>query len=195
VTGLGLLLFSCANVFATITTTKTYQLLHAKEPVSSAHASFVATDFTLDDDVEPSTAVRTGRNALRYINAIWRFLISAPTTPTSEELSALKTVQQLDVWNPGEGQLAFLIAYSPVHGLVYQTSPSSLVILTIIPSVTLLLLGVISMYVYLLKDREIIMSEVLHEYNEKFVYPTIAPVKKDAETMTHEAEILDFRWR
>ncbi|KZP01173.1 hypothetical protein CALVIDRAFT_532787 [Calocera viscosa TUFC12733] len=195
IAGLVLLSLAIANVFFTFTTTKSYQLLLAKEPVSSAHASFVAADFTLDDEVEPPQTRWTGTNVSKCFVAAWRFLTSSQAPPTAGEASVMKTVQQLEVWNPGDGQLALLIAYSPVHALAYQIAPNWLVILTIVSSVTLLLFAVVGMYTSLLKDREIIASEVMHEYNDKFVYPTIAPVKKDAETMTHEAEIVDFRWR
>ncbi|KZT61552.1 hypothetical protein CALCODRAFT_506125 [Calocera cornea HHB12733] len=184
-TGLLLLCISIGNTFLTFTTTKSYQLFLAKEPVSSAHASFVAADLTLDEDVAPSETRR--------------FLAGNPASPTPEEISVMKTVQQIEVWNPGEGQVALFMrlfsAYSPVHALTYQVGPNWLVILTIAPSLTLLLFGTVSMYISLLKDRDIIASEVMHEYNDKFVYPNIAPVKKDAATMTHEAEIVDFRWR
>ncbi|KAJ2981492.1 hypothetical protein NUW54_g10867 [Trametes sanguinea] len=45
-------------------------------------------------------------------------------------------------------------------------------------------------YEALLKDKAIIAAEVLHEYDEKFVYPRVNPVRKDAAVMTHESEMV-----
>ncbi|CDO72912.1 hypothetical protein BN946_scf185002.g97 [Trametes cinnabarina] len=46
-------------------------------------------------------------------------------------------------------------------------------------------------YEALLKDKAIIAAEVLHEYDEKFVYPRVNPVRKDAAVMTHESEMVN----
>ncbi|KAG9091800.1 hypothetical protein FRC06_000377 [Ceratobasidium sp. 370] len=67
--------------------------------------------------------------------------------------------------------------------------------------VALILMSVISCQIHvlsqsyegLLKDRRILNAEVMHEYNEKFVYPRIIPVRKDACVMTHEAEMVSWR--
>jgi hypothetical protein len=65
-------------------------------------------------------------------------------------------------------------------------------------------------YEVLVKDKEIIAAEVMHEYNEgvcfiilspvpsivdtgmlQFVYPRVNPIRKDVAVMTHQAETVN----
>lgn len=41
-------------------------------------------------------------------------------------------------------------------------------------------------------DRQTVNSEVMHEYNAKFVAPRVFYARKDASTMTNEAEMIDI---
>ncbi|TFY73371.1 hypothetical protein EWM64_g10643 [Hericium alpestre] len=47
-------------------------------------------------------------------------------------------------------------------------------------------------YEALLKDRAIIAAEVMHEYDTKFVYPRINPIRTDACVQTHQGEIVNI---
>jgi len=50
-------------------------------------------------------------------------------------------------------------------------------------------------YDLLLKDRAILSAEVMNEYDKKFVQPRVFPMRRDASTQTHEAEMVDdFNW-
>lgn len=42
-------------------------------------------------------------------------------------------------------------------------------------------------------DRQTVNSEVMHEYNAKFVAPRVFYARRDASTMTNEAEMIDIR--
>lgn len=44
----------------------------------------------------------------------------------------------------------------------------------------------------MMADRQTVNSEVMHEYNAKFVAPRVFYSRKDASTMTNEAEMIDI---
>lgn len=44
----------------------------------------------------------------------------------------------------------------------------------------------------MMADRQTVNSEVMHEYNAKFVAPRVFYARRDASTMTNEAEIIDI---
>lgn len=52
---------------------------------------------------------------------------------------------------------------------------------------------IVRSFVQLLQDRQTINREVMSEYNTKFVAPRIHYARKDASTMTNEAEMFDYR--
>jgi len=45
-------------------------------------------------------------------------------------------------------------------------------------------------YGYLINDKAILSAELLNEYDQKFVFPRVFPVRHDACTQTHEAEMV-----
>lgn len=45
-------------------------------------------------------------------------------------------------------------------------------------------------YGYLIADKVILSAEVLNEYDQKFVFPRIFPVRRDVSTQTNEAEMV-----
>lgn len=44
----------------------------------------------------------------------------------------------------------------------------------------------------MMADRQTVNSEVMHEYNAKFVAPRVFYARRDASTMTNEAEMIDL---
>lgn len=44
----------------------------------------------------------------------------------------------------------------------------------------------------MMADRQTVNSEVMHEYNAKFVAPRVFYARKDTSTMTNEAEMIDI---
>jgi len=83
--------------------------------------------------------------------------------------------------------------YSPVHSFLWMatTSANWMWMGFVMAVVSFQLRALIRSYEALLKDKAIIAAEVLHEYDEKFVYPRINPIRKDAAVMTHQAEMVN----
>jgi len=101
--------------------------------------------------------------------------------------------QHLEVWTPGELEKELFLIYSPATCFLWMATNSTNWILTF--AVMILVQVQLSMVTHafqaLVKDKEIIAAEVMHEYDEKFVYPRINPVRRDVAVMTHQAEVID----
>jgi len=182
------------NAFYLFSRTKNYHLYLRPDLVSSPHAQFVAKEPEQDLSLVPSSlASRVAAFLFNFLNISWRFLLGIDS-PASI-LHKNGKVQQLDIWIPGEVELALFSIYSPAHALIWRLVTSSNWILVL--ALMLLLSGqfytLTRSYELLIKDRAIISSEVMHEYDEKFVIPRINVVKSDACVMTHEAEVVSYR--
>ena len=140
----------------------------------------------------------------------------------------MSKVQQLEVWIPGELEMTVFCIYSPMHPLLWMatTSANWMFMLVIMAGVgmqvgdllyafrmgadTVSQMRVLTRsYEALIKDKEIIAAEVMHEYNEgvcpsshlalasahtliqQFVYPRVNPIRKDVAVMTHQAETVN----
>ncbi|EKM55495.1 uncharacterized protein PHACADRAFT_195529 [Phanerochaete carnosa HHB-10118-sp] len=191
-----LFLASLINAFYFFTRTRLYQLNMVTDPVSSPHAKFVRREGT----PEPPPPPTRGAFLLSVIKAFWRslslsmrFLLNM-SPPKDRQIASMRydRVQQLEVWTPAEFEMTLLSIYSPVHAFLWMALTSAN---WIILSVIMILVGVqtralTKSYDILIKDRAIISAEVLHEYDEKFVYPRINPLRKDQAVMTHQAEMV-----
>ncbi|KAL6305348.1 hypothetical protein BKA93DRAFT_731179 [Sparassis latifolia] len=207
------LLFAVAilNTMYLFTRTRLYQLNLATEPVSSPHATFVERPRVVrahdDDDDDFGPAKPTSARFMSFFSSafwsLWRaFVISvrfllnfSPSTDrTPARRRRAERLQQLEVWAPGELENVLFAIYSPVHALLWTAVSSAnwMRMLIVMAVVSAQLRAVTYSYEALLKDRTIIAAEVLHEYDEKFVFPRVNPVRKDAAVMTHQAEMVDF---
>ncbi|KAI0636759.1 hypothetical protein C8Q77DRAFT_523030 [Trametes polyzona] len=199
---------SIVNALFLFTRTRVYYLNLASEPVSSPHASFVkrprTPHRTSSDDLVPRRSFLSSLAALlgSFLSALWRgfclslrFLLnlSPPKTRAPQPWEEDQRVQQLEVWTPGELELALFGTYSPVHALLWMalTSANWMMMFLIMFAVGVQTRALSRSYEALLKDKAIIAAEVLHEYDEKFVYPRVNPVRKDAAVMTHESEMVN----
>ncbi|OSD08643.1 hypothetical protein PYCCODRAFT_1401245 [Trametes coccinea BRFM310] len=195
---------SIVNALFLFTRTRTYYLNLASEPVSSPHASFVkrprTPHRTSSDDLLPRRTLAGILSAL--LHALWRGLavsvrfllnLSPPRTRAPQPWEEDERVQQLEVWTPGELEMALFGTYSPVHGLLWMatTSANWMMMFLVMFAVGVQTRALSRSYEALLKDKAIIAAEVLHEYDEKFVYPRVNPVRKDAAVMTHESEMVN----
>ncbi|KAF8760213.1 AAA domain [Rhizoctonia solani] len=162
-----LLLGSLLNTLYLFTTIRTYHLHLRENMVDSPRAKMVQMDMTS----AARSRKATGKSAAN--------------------------VQQLDVWNPGELELSIFTIYSPAHALLWMifSSHTWFVALILMAFISGQIFVLTRSYEGLLKDRRILQGEVMHEYNEKFVYPRVMPVRKDACVMTHEAEMVSWRDR
>lgn len=191
-----LFLTSFVNTFYFFTRTRLYQLNMATDPVSSPHAKFVRRE----DTPEPPPPPKRGAFLLAILRGAWRafavsvrFLLNM-SPPKDRQVASMRyeRVQQLEVWTPGEFEMTLFSIYSPVHAFLWMA----------LNSANWIILGMIMFFVgvqtraltksfdILIKDNAIISTEVLHEYNEKFVYPRINPIRKDQAVMTHQAEMV-----
>ncbi|KAI8989644.1 hypothetical protein BD414DRAFT_414315 [Trametes punicea] len=199
---------SIINTFVLFTRTRIYYLNLVAEPVSSPHASFVkrprTPHRTSSDDHVPRRSLPSTLSSLlgALLYALWRGLsvsvrfllnLSPPKTRPPQPWEEDERVQQLEVWTPRELELALFGTYSPVHALLWMatTSANWMMMFLIMFAVGVQTRALSRSYEALLKDRAIIAAEVLHEYDEKFVYPRVNPVRKDAAVMTHESEMVD----
>jgi len=190
-----LILISVLNATYLFTRIRYYHLFSRTSLVNSPSAEFIdRDDLNFNEHTEPPTVLsRLLAQIVHLFGISWSFLMG--TQPPSPPAKTSKKVQRLSVWSPGKGELELFIIYSPLHAFLWQAvSPGNWIMI-------FFLLGLASGQLFLLeqwysrlvKDREIIASEVLHEYDQKFVYPHIMRVRRDASTMTNEAETIIFR--
>ncbi|KAL4254114.1 hypothetical protein ABKN59_002459 [Abortiporus biennis] len=194
------------NALYLFTRTRVYQLALASDPVASPHASFVARSKTpshsSDDHQQPQSKFKLIFSILsgfwRAIIISTRFLLNLSPPKTQERTtfgsSRSERVQQLEVWNPGELEMALFAIYSPVHALLWMavTSANWMWLMFVMGVTSVQLRALTKSFEALVKDRGIISAEMLHEYDEKFVYPRINPIRKDAAVMTHQAEMVNI---
>ncbi|TFY71200.1 hypothetical protein EVG20_g1812 [Dentipellis fragilis] len=102
-------------------------------------------------------------------------------------------VQELEVWTPGDFELMLFSVYSPVHALLWMcwNSGNWIKMAFVMAGVGIQLRIMTQTYEALLKDRGIIAAEVMHEYDQKFVYPRVNPIRSDASVQTHEGEVVN----
>ncbi|KAG8957234.1 hypothetical protein FRC03_010355 [Tulasnella sp. 419] len=191
-----LLFIGCmANAAYVFTKFKPYHLHLRKDPINSPNATVIATDLNLEQREKPPFTQRAVRFTRQVVVRSFRFLIgSAPVKEDEEELDGLTRIQQLDVWTPPEMELGLFCVYSPVHTLMYSVMGWNnwITVFIIMGGLSLMLYGLVSWYEQLVKDRALLMAEVMYEYDHKFVYPRINVIKRDACVMTNEAEVVDF---
>jgi len=138
-------------------------------------------------DSSPATS-----SPLRYLTTAIR---SAASRSHPDEH---RDVWELRVWDPKELNLELFTFFSPGHVLVYwlflpttalDPRPSVTVVTSILISALLSLqLGVLRKFFnQQAKDNRIINKEVLHEYDTKFVHPTINRPVRNVSTQTRES--------
>ncbi|KAF7304893.1 hypothetical protein MKEN_01203600 [Mycena kentingensis (nom. inval.)] len=191
---LGLIAASVLNALYLFTRVKLYRLHLRPDPVSSPNAKFVAAQL----DFQPLAPAPLTRRVLKMLwfgfSTSWRFLLGLQL-PVRDPPPPPKVarVQQLEVWTPGEFESMLFNIYSPAQALLWSATGSSNWISTVI------IMGFVGgqtavlthFFKTLVKDKEIIATEVLNEYNSGFVYPRINPIRKDVAVQTHQSEIVN----
>lgn len=124
---------SLLNAFYVFTQTRMYQLTLATDPVASPHAKFVPRDRTpqKEEVSKPSSRAALLLTVLahmyRAFTISFRFLLNM-TPPKDKQLprnGSVERVQQLQVWTPGEIEMALFALYSPVHALLWMALTSA----------------------------------------------------------------------
>ena len=127
---------SVLNTLYLFTRTKTYHLTLASDLVSSPHASFVKRPRTPHRQSSKellgpprSAFALAGAFVLSCLAALWRGLVvstrfllnlSPPKAKPPKPWEEDERVQQLEVWTPGELELALFGLYSPVHAMLWM---------------------------------------------------------------------------
>jgi len=206
-----LLIASTLNALHLFSRTRTYQL-HRRtraDPVNSMHTTFVPSprrdsEAASDEPVPKSTFAGRIVGVLLYVLlALWRVLVSmvrfllgwsaaSPSTSSTPQGVPAEAIQRLEMWVPGELERTLLGVYSPVHALLWMcTGSTNWVLMCVVMCVVGVQTGtLIEAYEGLVKDKAILAAEVMHEYNEGFVYPKVNPVRRDVAVMTHESEMV-----
>ncbi|TFK29946.1 hypothetical protein FA15DRAFT_630701 [Coprinopsis marcescibilis] len=182
-----------ANVAYLFTRTRKYHFHSRQDPISSPNAKFVSKDW--DQVKTPPRALWKRILSFTWWGFVsfWRFLLNMqPPLPTMKNASPATRVQELEVWSPGELNLRIFSLWSPVHAFLWlaTTSTNWIPMLISMGLLTITLNVLIFTYETLIRDKEVIAAEVMHEYNQGFVYPRIMPVRHDVGVMTHESEIV-----
>ncbi|CAE6445160.1 unnamed protein product [Rhizoctonia solani] len=195
-----LLLGSLLNALYLFTTVRTYHLHLRDNMVDSPRAKMVHMDMTSaarDMDTQPPSSLvwRVVRGLGTHMASAWRLVLGSRAGKSTSR--SANNVQQLDMWNPGELELSLFSVYSPAHALLWMifSSHTWFVALILMVAISGQIFALTRSYEGLIKDRRIIQGEVMNEYNEKFVYPRVMPVRKDACVMTHEAEMVSWNDR
>ncbi|KAH8106834.1 hypothetical protein BXZ70DRAFT_252616 [Cristinia sonorae] len=188
---------SILNTLYLFSRTRLYQLNLATDPVASPHAAFVSRQSPTHQPAPSSPLFIT------LLKSFWRaFVVSVRfllnlSPPKDRQTSANgaghEKVQQLEMWMPGDLEMTLFAIYSPVHALLWMalTGANWMLMGIIMGVVGMQLQALTRSYEALIKDKAIIAKEVLHEYDEKFVYPRINPIRRDASVMTHQAEMVN----
>ncbi|KAF8902131.1 hypothetical protein CPB84DRAFT_1776689 [Gymnopilus junonius] len=185
--------FSIFNVYNLCTRTRSYKFHRRNEPLASPHAKFVVTSLDLEPLQRPTFKQRVRADLWYSFSYFWRFLFGLQppkrTPPPKEKTSR---VQELEVWEPSEMELELFGIYSPAHALLWISMGSSnwLYSVLIMVLMGLQLNALTHAFIQLLKDKQILASETMKEYNDVFVYPRVNPIRRDVAVMTHQSEVV-----
>jgi len=191
-----LLLAAILNTIYLFSRTRIYQLNLATDKVSSPHATFVPRAHTPTSPDLPPTPIYVSvlKGVWRALVVSFRFLLNLNAPQTSSVGGGrVERVQQLEMWTPGEIEMTLFAIYSPVHSLLWMAFSGAnwMLMMVIMAIVSGQMRVLVRSFEALMKDKSIIAREVMHEYDEKFVYPRVNPVRKDAAVMTHESEVVN----
>ncbi|TDL27480.1 hypothetical protein BD410DRAFT_422718 [Rickenella mellea] len=184
---------SLINTLNFFTRIKLYNLHLRNDPVSSPNAAFISTELDFSPLEPPPLTMRFLTWLSDTFSSSWRFLLNFKPPPPPRSAKTHR-VQQLSVWIPGELERKLFTLYSPVHSFLWiATNWSNWILMLSIMAITSAQLHLLTdKYEALVKDKQIIAEEVMHEYDVRFVNPRINPIRKDAAVMTHESEVVNI---
>ncbi|CED82747.1 Protein of unknown function DUF2418 [Phaffia rhodozyma] len=196
------------NAMYLFTRTRSYRMHLRTDPISSPNAKAVEEDEVMEDSegISHLKSAQFTDPALYRAGLIWilkrlnpipllRFLISLPAASDTDKHQSQRRrrmVQQLDIWSPPDFNLQFFSTYTPPASLLLHLvtpyAPFSALLAAFTVNFTVYLL--VAKYTEMVKDREVIHSEVMREYDQRFVYPSLFKQRKEIGVMTHQAEIV-----
>ncbi|KAA1069555.1 hypothetical protein PGT21_028050 [Puccinia graminis f. sp. tritici] len=180
-------MYSCYNTYMFFTARRAYQLHHREDMVNSPNVTLVQSP-TAPQEEPPSWREVT-------LSLLRRFLSSCIGWPNSEinQLPKPTQVYQLNISQIDPVKLKVFIVYPPPQAFLIHFANFSESCLHWVLLMTVLIYQnyfMVNHFSQLVKDKEIIQAEVMHEYNTKFVYPKAFPHTREASTMTSSAEFI-----
>ncbi|KAH9450769.1 hypothetical protein MJO28_009790 [Puccinia striiformis f. sp. tritici] len=180
-------IYSCYNAYTFFTHRRAYQLHHREDVVNSPNVTLVQSP-TAPQEEPPSWRDTT-------ISILKRILSACIGWPSLEihQLPKPTQVYQLNVSQIDPVKLKVFIAYPPPQAFLLHFANFSeswahwLLLMALAVSQNYF---VVNHFSQLVRDKEIIQAEVMHEYNTKFVYPKAFPLTREASTMTSSAEFI-----
>lgn len=112
--------------------------------------------------------------------SIYRFFTGRGDGDSVDDTENYTNVWALDVWEPPRFCLILFAVFSPVNSFSIFFGPISLFSLTLLVSISFVLYKLIDLFTTQLKDKTIIQTEVLSEYETQVVKPLISVPKQDA---------------
>ncbi|SCV68959.1 BQ2448_1979 [Microbotryum intermedium] len=185
-----LVLISLANAAYLFTRRRKYHLMLRKDPLASPNARSTSLDFK----VPPNVATRPTRPG---IFSLLKGLTFAKSKHSGIDEPKSFEVQELNVWTPEYVKWSLLIFsfYPPPLAVLYHfLTPYNLIPFALVGALVIMQTTIlIHTYTHLLSDRQTLQSEVMHEYNARFVNPRLFVQKYDKGTTTIDPEFEGFR--
>ncbi|ODQ67508.1 hypothetical protein NADFUDRAFT_49937 [Nadsonia fulvescens var. elongata DSM 6958] len=189
-----LLVISTINICYTFTHTRKYSLLSRPldNPPDTPSASLIAlndeissaTDFIAGDKSD-SDNNKTDYRRRKSLSPLLNLSVLRSVSPfSSSEEVRFPDTWQLNVWTPPLFNLALISYFSPLHVLLIFYLPLSVSTFITVPAVSLAVQLLINRFQILIKDKNIIYSEVLNEYDKKLVHPKLSIQRRDVSVGT-----------
>lgn len=185
-TALIIILLGLANAWLVFNKTRTYTLLSRpldKKPDTSSCRKIkisLENDNIPDEDRE-SDDPHNYNPFLKLFEAIKKFTKGSNISNDSSDPSSRYTeVWALDMWDPPVFNLYILSVFSPITIICVWFGPLSFFnILFITPLTSALLYFIVKMFLTKDKDKTIINSQVLQEYDDQIVKPIFSKARQD----------------
>ncbi|KAG0145205.1 hypothetical protein CROQUDRAFT_46199 [Cronartium quercuum f. sp. fusiforme G11] len=193
-----LIVFSCWNAYKLFRSRRSYRMQIREvrslsdfvcfhDPVNSPNASLV------QSPTAPEAAAQTwGQASWKMIKRISNLLTGYPR-PGADDVPKPSQIYQLDVWDPSDLRLKIFTLYSPANALLLHFgnfSENAIYCTLMMVVINFHSHVLIKSFTQQVKDKNIVQSEVMNEYNTKFVYPTAFPHRRSIGTMTSSAEFI-----
>lgn len=175
---------SLLNVYYIAVSTRYYNLMYSThEPHTPSARRFTLIDnYSLGQmlwDTVKAKLFRVGKPQVNHPNALGA--LSPRKQEQNDQDVIYKDIWQLQVWQPSKFNLHFLMSLNPllnfINILLSELSFMKLLVTNV--AVTATLYYLISKFLILIQDRQILYQEMFQEYQDKFVTPRTTTLKKD----------------
>ncbi|KAI8454227.1 hypothetical protein BY996DRAFT_4582138 [Phakopsora pachyrhizi] len=182
-------IYSCYNAYKLFSSKRSYRMHIREDPVNSPNATVVQSPTSKETET-----LAFFQRFLGLLERLSTLLIGWPNL-NRYKVPKPSQVHQLDIWDPDELRLKVFtyVVYPPPQAfLIHYASLTENCMNWALLMIMIMFqtYWIVKFYSQLVKDKLIVQSEVMHEYNTKFVYPKVFPHTKEASTMTNSAEFI-----